>query len=178
MRLTFTNQFSMSRRMTLTGGPEQGLIRGHFAEVRVVCTPKTDFLKGSNTSPFMDTARNAWDTWVSCLNNSLHCTVSDPLVTFFQNEQPNKLNHIVTTPGDPTAEMLTLLMARKFKALCSNLLQLNSITFSLDALEAMTLDFPVDDIESPEIKDFILAPSNVANWWDKNDMSVNIFGIQ
>ncbi len=178
MRFTFTNQFSMSRRMILTKGPEQGLIRGHFAEVKVVCRSKTNFLPGPNTSPFVDTARNIWDTWILCLNNSLHCMTEDPLVTFFQNEQPNKLNHIVTTPGDPTAEMLTMLMARKFKALCHNILHLESIAFSVDALEATTLDFPLTSTDDAKIVEFMTAPDNVENWWDKNDMSVNIFGIQ
>jgi len=126
----------------------------------------------------MDTARNVWSTWIAGLQHSLHCVTADPLVTFFQNDQPNKLNRIVTTPGDPTAEMLTMLLARKFRALCSNLLELRAITFSLDALEATTLDFPVDDTIPQEMLDFILAPSNVANWWDRNDMSTNIFGIQ
>lgn len=177
MDFTFTNQFPMSRRMILTGGSEQGLIRGHFAEVHVVCRPTTQFLAGPNTAPFMDTARNIWSTWVASLQHSLHCTTSDPLVTFFQNEQPNKLNHIVTTPGDPTAEMLTMLLARKFRALCSNLLELRALTFSLDALEAVTIDFPVDAAPA-EVNTFLTAPSNVANWWDRNDASVNIFGIQ
>lgn len=168
----------MTRRMILTGGPEQGLLRGHFAEVHVVCRPTTQFLAGPNTSPFMDTARNVWSTWISHLQYSLHCVTTDPLVTFFQSEQPNKLNHIVTTPGDPTAEMLAMLMARKFKALCGNLLELQSLTFSIDALEAVTLDLPVESSEPQEVQNFMTAPSSSANWWDKNDMSTNIFGIQ
>ncbi|MQR99659.1 6-carboxytetrahydropterin synthase [Gluconobacter aidae] len=121
--LVFTRRFCMGHRL-ITGASERCAIpHGHNEYVRVTLRPaKQARLDGHANMilPFAE-AKTRWHHFVdNSLDHALQLSETDPLLTWFRENEPERAQRIVVTPGDPTTELMAALMLAKLTAILAD----------------------------------------------------------
>lgn len=179
--LVFTRRFSMAHRLL---GPEAGkcdIPHGHNEIVRVhleAVDPRP--LDGDiNMVASFEDAKHDWHAWIDQqVDHSFQLSESDPLINYFRDHEPAKLAHILTTPGDPTTEMLAALFMSKINAMLAagdTGLICRRIELEETPTNAVFLENREADDGGKMIPDRTLAGGGTP-WWRRADSSINDFG--
>ena len=121
--LVFTRRFCMGHRL-ISGSSERCAIpHGHNEYVTVTLVPgpnapQNQRLDGHSNMllPFAE-AKGRWHRFIDeRMDHSFQLSESDPLLHWFAEHEPQRLDRLVVTPGDPTTELLAALLMSKLRA--------------------------------------------------------------
>lgn len=171
----FTRRYAMAHRLIFGGSSPCATPHGHNEFVTVECSPIAEFDPGPNMSVDFWSAKNAWHNWIdNSVDHAFQLGDSDPMIQFFQQHEPHRLEHLLITSGDPTTEMLAMVFARKFRAFTKGVLELRAIHIEETPTNTVSLLFPTSHTRS-YVDRFLNAPVDVSKWWDRADSSINNF---
>ncbi|ARW09183.1 6-pyruvoyl trahydropterin synthase family protein [Acetobacter ascendens] len=170
--LVFTRRFSMGHRLIHGASESCALPHGHneFVTVRLKPTAFAPLDGKGNMPVSFQKAKSTWHRFVDeKLDHALQLAEDDPLLAWFQTNEPARAARIVITPGDPTTELMVCLLMAKINAFlaaeggvlwCSEL--------SIQETPTNTVSFSGNPAE------FIPAPRPPENcWWNRADMSIS-----
>jgi 6-pyruvoyltetrahydropterin/6-carboxytetrahydropterin synthase len=116
--LEFTRRYAMAHRLLATQSPKCGVPHGHNEFVTVKLEPEAPFrFGGANSVAPFEAVKKRWHTWIDeHVDHTLHLDEADPLIAFFRENEPHRLNQIMTFQGDPTTEALAACFWLKLSA--------------------------------------------------------------
>lgn len=115
--LQFTRRFVMAHRLTGGDSPKCETPHGHNQTVTVDLAPRTPFaLDGRrNMAAEFGAVKERWHAFVDeRLDHALQLSDSDPLLALAETHFPSW--KLVVTPGDPTTELMAVLLKAKCQA--------------------------------------------------------------
>lgn len=170
--LAFTRRYSMSHRLlSLYDGP-CGIPHGHNEYVTVkLATHQPQPLDGqaNMVTPFQ-AAKQRWHAWIDGrVDHTLQLAITDPLLTYFREQEPEQLPRILITPGDPSTEAL----AACFMAKISTFLRDQRSPWQ--CTEVRIEETPTNTVIFDGIPEAILPTDGFPNppWWQRPDDSIN-----
>ncbi|MEF8792552.1 6-pyruvoyl trahydropterin synthase family protein [Thiohalorhabdus sp.] len=117
--LAFTRRYSMSHRLLSLQSGKCGIPHGHneYVTVRLVArNPQPLDGKANMVTPF-HAAKKRWHAWIDArVDHSLQLAAGDPLLAYFREQEPEQLDRILVTPGDPSTEALAACFMAKVSA--------------------------------------------------------------
>ncbi len=169
--LVFTRRYSMAHRLIAGCSVKCATPHGHneFVTVRIEAVRPTRLDGRENMVETFERAKSTWHRWID--NHVDHClqlSDADPLLDWFRAHEPDKLDRILITPGDPTTEMLAACFMSKLNALLledGGKLRCRHISIEETPTNTVSLDGDPADVLPP-------APQDSA-WWLRPDMSIN-----
>ena len=169
--LVFSRRFAMAHRLTAGASEKCAIPHGHNETVTVTLrAARPERLDGhaNMVEPF-ERAKAAWHRWIDeAVDHALQLAETDPLLDWFAAHEPHRLSRILTTPGDPSTEILACCMMAKlgaFLAACGGRLVCAAI--QLDETPTNAVRFEGDPLA-------FLPPARVASpWWRRADMAIN-----
>lgn len=173
--LVFTRRFSMAHRLL---GPDAGkcdVPHGHNEIVRVhlEATAPAPLDGDANMVASFEDAKHEWHAWIDRhVDHSFQLSETDPLIGYFRDHEPDKLAHILTTPGDPTTEIVAALFMSKINAMLmagNTGLRCRRIELEETPTNAVTLEGSAGDV-LPERSS---ADAGGDRWWRRADISIN-----
>lgn len=173
LELSFTRRFSMGHRL-ISGSSERCAIpHGHNEFVTVTLQAKTpERLDGAQNMvvPFADAKRRWHDFIDTRLDHSFQISSADPLLDWFREHEPQRLDRLVVTPGDPTTELMAALLYAKLQAFLhdeGDTLVCTSLTLEETPTNTVCLT------GGPEI--FLPESSDTSGdvWWHRADCSLS-----
>lgn len=170
--LVFTRRFSMGHRLIHGASETCALPHGHNEFVTVKLTPThSEPLDGHGNMPVsFQAAKSTWHKFIDeKLDHALQLAEDDPLLSWFQQNEPERAKRIVVTPGDPTTELMVCLMMAKLNAfLVAGSIPLHCTEISLQETPTNTVTFRGDPA------DFLPTPRPPEQcWWYRADQSVS-----
>lgn len=119
IQIEFTRRFSMAHRLWSDPASKCATPHGHNEFVRLVLGTPVDADWGqSNMSHSFDALKSVWHGFVDkALDHAFQLNIKDPLLSYFQAHEPERLKHIVVINGDPTTEALAVALTAKARAL-------------------------------------------------------------
>ena len=176
--LVFSRRFSMAHRLL---GPDAGkcdVPHGHNEIVRVhlMARARTPLDGDANMIARFEDAKRDWHQWIDAqVDHAFQLSDADPLIAWVRDNEPEKLKHILVTPGDPTTEILTALFMSKINAMLaagSTGLICHRIEIEETPTNAVRLDGPVEDVLPVQAASGDNDESFVP-WWRRADDSIN-----
>jgi len=170
--LVFTRRFSMGHRLIAGASERCALPHGHNEFVTVTLRPTHPTrLDGHGNMPIsFANAKTRWHSFIDIhLDHALQLSESDPLLAWFKTHEPERARRIVTTPGDPTTELLAALMLAKLTAFLQD--DGNLLTpISLELQETPTNTVRL----SGNPQDWLPTPRpHPQCWWHRPDTSIS-----
>lgn len=91
---------------------------GHNETVTVRIEPHRGFrFGGANSEAPFEAVKGRWHAWIDDhVDHALQLNAADPLIDFFRTQEPERLNRVMTFPGDPTTEALAACFFLKLSA--------------------------------------------------------------
>jgi 6-pyruvoyltetrahydropterin/6-carboxytetrahydropterin synthase len=171
--LVFSRRYTMGHRLISGGSEKCAIPHGHnetvTAKLRAFQPCRLDGV-ANMVEPF-ERAKATWHRWIdNNVDHALQLSAADPLVDWFANHEPHRLERILVTPGDPTTEVLACCMMAKlgaFLAADGGRLVCAEIRIDETPTNAVTFD------GRPEV--FLPTTIGIDAWWDRADMSINNF---
>lgn len=168
--LQFERRFSMAHRLISGCSPKCAIPHGHNEFVRVFLEVKeTSTLDNKNNmiATFAD-AKTTWHQFVDDrLDHSFQISEDDPILSFFQKKEPILLERIITTPGDPTTEiMCACLMAKLSRFLEHAKSKLQCTRIELEETPTNTVILQGEGAYKTHLPDGDF-------WWNRHDFSIN-----
>ncbi len=117
--LKFDRRYSMAHRLNSGAAPNCQVPHGHDEVVCVEIVDKANRGLNQDTNMLVEFSqvKGRWFEWVDRkLDHSFHLGAKDPLIAYFQDNEPHLLARILVTPGDPTTEIRAACFAAKLKA--------------------------------------------------------------
>lgn len=172
--LVFSRRFSMAHRLL---GPEVGkcdMPHGHNEVVSAHMEARAPAaLDGAHNmvAPF-DLAKRGWHAWIDGhVDHALQLGSDDPLLDYFRAHEPEKLERLIITPGDPTTEVMAACFTAKLNAILAAT-ETGLVCRQLELTETPTNTViftgdPADVLPQAEGKD------GGPPWWMRADTSTN-----
>ena len=106
--LEFSRRYAMAHRLLGDPVSKCATPHGHNEIVSVRLTPATSFrFGGANALAPFEAVKGRWHRWIdNHVDHALQLNKADPLVGFFRENEPARLQHIMSFEGDPTTEAL------------------------------------------------------------------------
>lgn len=170
--LAFTRRYSMSHRLlSLYDGP-CGIPHGHNEHVTVHLAarePRGLDGRGNLVAPFHE-AKSRWHAWIdNRVDHSLQLGPEDPLLAYFREREPEQLQRILVTPGDPSTEALAACFMAKITALLADQgSDLTCVRVTIEETPTNTVAFDGDPATALPEGAFPGLP-----WWRRPDDSIN-----
>lgn len=122
IELVFTRRFCMAHRLIAGASERCAIPHGHNEYVTVTLgtgpnNPHTRLDGHTNMLlPFAE-AKGRWHRFIDeRVDHCFQLSDKDPLVRWFAQHEPQRLDRILITPGDPTTEMLAAVLMSKLRA--------------------------------------------------------------
>lgn len=172
--LMFTRRYSMAHRILVGTESKCAVPHGHNERVtaRLEATRPGRLDGAHNMVHSFETAKARWHRWIDeAVDHALQISETDPLLDFFREREPNRLTHLLVTPGDPTTEMLALLFMTKLGAfLDADGGRLRCAEIRIEETPTNTVAFAGDPANFlPERAETCNRPP----WWRRPDMMIN-----
>ena len=172
--ICFTRRYSMSHRLYNIKQGKCFVPHGHneFVKVHLVSTGD-DALDGvSNMSSKFEDLKKTWHNWIdNAVDHSMQLTNTDPLLSYFKENEPENVKRILITPGDPTTEILAACFFTKINAFLKNDdLNMKCIRVEVEETPTNTVIFHGDPDKAIAREQYD-GPS--VPWWQRADMSIN-----
>ncbi|WP_277751750.1 6-carboxytetrahydropterin synthase [Oecophyllibacter saccharovorans] len=122
--LVFTRRFSMGHRLIAGCSDRCAIPHGHNEYISVTlgagpANPQAARLDGQANMllPFAE-AKGRWHHFIDTrMDHAFQLGEKDPLLQWFAQNEPSRLDRLVVTPGDPTTELLAALLMAKLNAI-------------------------------------------------------------
>jgi 6-pyruvoyltetrahydropterin/6-carboxytetrahydropterin synthase len=154
-RLRFSRRYSMGHRLVtvdIVHGANHGL------------DPDTNMLAE------FDRVKRRWFQWIdSSVDHSFHIGNQDPLLEYFQKNEPELLPKLLVTPGDPTTEI----RAACFKSKLTVFLAEDEPNFRCDCLIIQETPANAVEIRADNFRGILPEGDH---WWRRADSSINSMG--
>ena len=164
----FTRRFSMAHRLIADAGSKCAVPHGHneFVTVTLEPTAEIDF-GGANYAASFERLKARWHGFVDrSLDHAFQLNRADPLLGWFQQHEPHRLNQVLTVDGDPTTEALVIALWRKLEAI----LQAERLPFRL--AELAIEETPTNTVLTRGLTEAERAWA-LGAWCDRADFSIN-----
>lgn len=147
---------------------------GHneFVKVHLVSNGE-DYLDGNtNMSAGFDSLKRSWHNWIdNAVDHSMQLSNLDPILNYFKENEPENLEHLLITPGDPTTEVLTACFFSKINAFLENDdVDMRCVRVEVEETPTNTVIF-TGDPDKAIFLDHYNGPKTP--WWRRPDMSIN-----
>jgi 6-pyruvoyltetrahydropterin/6-carboxytetrahydropterin synthase len=106
--LEFSRRFAMAHRLIGDPTSKCATPHGHNEIVNVRLSPARAFRFGEDNAlaPF-EAVKGRWHRWIDDhVDHALQLNIADPLVSFFQKHEPDRIKRVMSFEGDPTTEAL------------------------------------------------------------------------
>jgi 6-pyruvoyltetrahydropterin/6-carboxytetrahydropterin synthase len=171
--LVFTRRYSMAHRLISDRSSKCAILHGHneIVTARIAATaPERLDGRGNMVAPF-ETAKRRWHAWIDdCVDHALQLSHDDPLIGYFREAEPDKLDRLLVMPGDPTTELLAACFMAKLNAfLAGDGDRLRCVELKIEETPTNAVIFtgdPADVLPEP-------GGQNQKPWWRRPDMSIN-----
>tara|TARA_R110002096_G_scaffold114770_1_gene248775 strand:- start:18821 stop:19366 length:546 start_codon:yes stop_codon:yes gene_type:complete len=167
--LKFDRRYSMAHRLNSGVAPNCQIPHGHDEVVSVEVAGSRDLDPDTNMLAEFSQVKGRWFDWVDRgVDHSFHLGESDPLIAYFQENEPHLLRKILVTPGDPTTEIRAACFAAKMSAFLSK---------DNPGLECQSLtiqETPTNAVEFLPPNGRVVEDGN-HRWWNRADLSINDF---
>jgi 6-pyruvoyltetrahydropterin/6-carboxytetrahydropterin synthase len=170
--LEFTRRYAMAHRLLSDPSGKCAVPHGHNEIVRVRLSPRGKFrFGGSNMDAPFEAAKGRWKRWIDdSVDHAFMLDRADPLISYFRENEPQRLKQIMTFPGDPTTEALAACFFLKLSAF----LALDELPF--DVAEIAVEETPTNSvILTRDLFDAETCGLNADSWPRRADMSINDF---
>ena len=106
--LEFSRRYAMAHRLLADPASKCAIPHGHNEIVSVRLTPANGFrFGGANALAPFEAVKGRWHRWIdNHVDHALQLNNTDPLIGFFRELEPARLDHVMTFEGDPTTEAL------------------------------------------------------------------------
>lgn len=112
--------------------------------------------------------KGRWFNWIDrSVDHSFHLGKDDPLVRYFEENEPHLLSHLLITPGDPTTEIRAACFAAKLAAFLEEE-HPNFLCTRLSIQETPTNSVVYFPQELPGV-----VAGGDHHWWNRPDTSIN-----
>ncbi len=168
-RLRFSRRYSMGHRLISGEAPNCRVPHGHdeIITVDIVAQERSRLDPETNMLAEFDRVKRRWFRWIDgVVDHSFHISDRDPLLGFFREHEPDLLDRLLVTPGDPTTEI----RAACFKAKLSAFLAQDEPDFRCDRL--LIQETPANAVEV-RTSDFARYLPDGDYWWLRADPSIN-----
>jgi len=147
---------------------------GHNEYVKVYLSqPKgTELDGGQNMMAPFETLKKKWHSWIDDhVDHCLQISDQDPMLSYFRENEPENVAHLLITPGDPTTEVLAALFMAKInafmatedhKVICHRL--------EIEETPTNTVIFTGDPDKVINTDGYAAADNP---WWKRPDMTIN-----
>jgi 6-pyruvoyltetrahydropterin/6-carboxytetrahydropterin synthase len=169
--LVFSRRFAMGHRLTASGSEKCATPHGHNETVTVrlrAVRPAPLDGEANMAEPF-ERAKATWHRWIDDhVDHAFQLSQADPLLDWFIQREPHRLDRILITPGDPTTEALACCMMAKLNAfLASDGGRLFCAEIRIEETPTNTVSFDGDPLAAlPDV-------AGADRWWLRADMSIN-----
>lgn len=172
--LVFRRRFSMAHRLIAGDSVKCSVPHGHneFVSVRLEPVAAKPLDGAANMVESFARAKASWHGWIDGhVDHALQLSHRDPLIGYFRGHEPDKLPHLLITPGDPTTEALAACMMAKANALFA------AERSPLRCVEVEIEETPTNTVVFRGAPDLHLDASYLGRpgtpWWLRGDMSIN-----
>ncbi|MCH2176140.1 MAG: 6-carboxytetrahydropterin synthase [Lentisphaeria bacterium] len=171
LELIFRRRYSMAHRLISGCSPKCATPHGHNEYVEVVIRPKDlkPLDQNANMVEVFEKAKKRWHQWIdNMVDHAFQLNDTDPIITFFKEQETEKLNRIMITPGDPTTEMLSVLFMAKLTAFLEDAggkLYVESI--KIEETPTNTTRITGRDCWKRHLSE------EIQHWWNRADDSIN-----
>jgi len=170
--LQFTRRYAMAHRLLATQSPRCAIPHGHneFVTVRLDPLGSFTFSETNSAAPF-ERIKRRWHQWIDeHADHTLHLAENDPLIGYFREREPARLEQIMTFQGDPTTEALAACFFLKLSAFVAD----DALPFSVR--EVRIEETPTNTVVlSREHFDAARCGLRAGAWPLRADMSINDF---
>ncbi|MFZ4121867.1 MAG: 6-pyruvoyl trahydropterin synthase family protein [Caulobacterales bacterium] len=171
--LLFTRRYAMAHRLITDPHSKCATPHGHNEFVTVRLEPTSQFrFSNVNCLTSFEAAKHRWHAWIDDhVDHALQLNAADPLIDWFAAHEPQRLQRIMTMPGDPTTEALAACFFLKMSAF----LEAERLPYRVSSLKVE--ETPTNAVEvtrdgfDPETCGLCLD-----HWARRPDMSLNDFG--
>lgn len=171
--LVFSRRYAMAHRLIAGGSEKCAIPHGHneFVTVTLRATEPKPLDGKVNMVELFERAKSTWHRWIDGhVDHALQLSETDKLIDWFRDHEPQRLDRILVTPGDPTTEVLACCMMAKLKVL------LAADGGRLDCTEIRIDETPTNTITfNGNPHDHLPETALGSRWWQRADMSINDF---
>ena len=171
--LVFSRRYAMGHRLASGAAEKCAVPHGHTETVTVTLRAvEPSRLDGAvNMVERFERAKGTWHRWIDDhVDHAFQLSASDPLLAWFAEREPHRLNRILVTPGDPTTEVLACCMMAKLRAF------LHADGGRLVCAEIRIEETPTNGVVFDGDPDaFLPAAGSALPWWRRSDMTINDF---
>jgi 6-pyruvoyltetrahydropterin/6-carboxytetrahydropterin synthase len=169
--LVFTRRYAMAHRLRGDPSGRCAVPHGHNEIVTARLVPlRTAPLDGSGNmvEPF-ERAKQRWHGWIDeAVDHAFQLGEEDPLIAWFAQHEPQRLPRLLITPGDPTTELLAVLLKAKLEAfLAAEGGRLACAGIAIEETPTNTVVF------SGAVAEALPAGLGGHRWWGRADASIN-----
>jgi 6-pyruvoyltetrahydropterin/6-carboxytetrahydropterin synthase len=169
--LVFSRRFAMAHRLIAGASEKCAVPHGHNEIVTVTLTARRpEPLDGhaNMVLPF-ERAKATWHRWIDgYVDHALQLSGADPLIEWFAQHEPQRLDRILVTPGDPTTEALACCMMAKLNSfLAADGARLSCAKIQIEETPTNAVVFDGDPVRA------LPNASDLLPWWLRADMSIN-----
>lgn len=169
IRLRFSRRYAMGHRLTSGEAPNCRVPHGHdeVVTVDIVARDACQLDPRTNMLAEFERVKRRWFRWIDgVVDHSFHICGTDPLLDFFRKNEPDLLDRLLVTPGDPTTEI----RAACFKAKLGAFLSADEPSFICDRLVIQETPANAVEVANVDLSRFLPAGSH---WWSRSDDSIN-----
>ncbi len=133
----------MAHRLYSECSPKCVIPHGHneYIKVRLCSRTEKPLCHDVNMVAVFHEAKSVWHHFVdNHLDHTLQLRSDDPMLAYFVEHEPKQLSRIVTTPGDPTTEIMCACLMAKLQAILNiNAPDLVCVEFELEETPTNTV---------------------------------------
>lgn len=172
IKYVFTRRFSMAHRLISGTSPKCAIPHGHNEIVSVHLMPKSadSFERGPNIIEPFDMIKADWHAFIDDrIDHSFQVSETDPIIRYFVENEQEKLDRLVVTPGDPTTEILCACLMSKIQSM---LLHRKSLLY---CHEISVQETPTNTVQISGADAYSGMLPKGDFWWNRPDSSINDF---
>jgi 6-pyruvoyltetrahydropterin/6-carboxytetrahydropterin synthase len=177
LQMQFTRRYCSAHRFLGTASEQCRTPHGHnwFVRITVIADEPVALDADRNMLGEFKKTKTEWHRFVDeRIDHSFQLNGKDPLIDWFRTHEPARLDHILTTPGDPTTEMLAVLWQCKAQTI------LSTAGTGLLVSEVHLEETPTNSVSvigAHAYREHLPAtlPDGRPPWWMRADSSINDF---
>ena len=168
--LRFSRRYSMAHRLMSGAAPNCGIPHGHDEVVTadIVEDANRGLDPETNMLVEFDQVKRRWFKWIDgAVDHSFQIGDEDPLIAYFQNNEPLLVARLLVTPGDPTTEMRAALYSAKLSAF------LSADNPDFCCCQLTIQETPTNSVVFYPAAIKGVVPQGNLHWWNRPDQSIN-----
>lgn len=175
LRMQFTRRYSSAHRFLCDASRKCMTPHGHNWFVRITVSSSSPVTLDGDRNMLHEfkQTKAAWHRFIDeRVDHTFQLNARDPLIAWFREHEPERLDHLLLTPGDPTTEVLAALWQCKAQAF------LDAGGTGLLVCEVHLEETPTNSVilagaHAYEAHLPRVAPGDPRPWWRRADQCIN-----